>query len=189
MFVAPAFAQTAGETHSSTGVPGADHGSGVFPPFDSSHFASQIFWLAVSFGLFYLFLSRVIVPRMASIIDGRNAKIAKDLDQAAAAKAEADAAIAAYEQELADARASAGKIGQQARDNAKVEAEAARKKVEASLDAKLTEAEGRIAAIKDSALKDVGAIAEETAAAIVQQLSGTTADKAALSAAVRAAKE
>ena len=100
-------------------------------------------------------------------------------------KEEADAAIAAYEQELADAKAKANVIGQEARDAAKAEAEAERRKVEAELDEKLSGAEERIAGIKASALKDVGVIAEDTATAIMQQLVGR-ADKTAIAAAIKA---
>jgi F-type H+-transporting ATPase subunit b len=187
MFVAPAFAQeTEAETHSEVGV---DHeAGGSFPPFDSSTFPSQLLWLAITFGLFYLFLKKVVLPRISGILEVRSDRIAQDLDQAARMKDEADAAIAAYEQELATAKSKANAIGQDARDAAKAKAEAERKQVEASLEAKLSEAEARIALIKDAAMRDVGAIAEETAGAIVQELMGAKADKAALSAAVRSAK-
>lgn len=190
MFVAPAFAQSAGdshaegETHTETGVAEEGH-SGNFPPFDTTFFPSQLLWLAITFGLFYLFLKRVVLPRIGGILEIRSDRIAHDLDQAARMKEEADAAVAAYEQELADARKKAIEIGNSARDSAKAEAEAERKKVEAGLDAKLAEAEQRIASIKSSAMQDVGRIAEETAAVIVQELVGGRTDKAAVAAAVR----
>jgi len=194
MFVAPAFAQSAdegaaGETHTETGV---EHGSGHeagFPPFDSSTFPSQLLWLAITFGLFYLFLKRVALPRIGNILEVRRDRIAQDLDQAARMKDEADAAVAAYEQELAEARKKANVIGQEARDQAKAEAEAERRKVEARLDEQLSEADERIATIKSTAMKDVGAIAEETAALIVQELIGSKADKSAVGAAVKAVRQ
>jgi F-type H+-transporting ATPase subunit b len=189
MFVAPAFAQESNEAHDLRTELEIDiHEEPVFPPFDSTTFASQLVWLAITFGLFYLFLKRVILPRIGGIIEVRNSRIAQDLDQAARLKEEADAVIAAYEQELADAKARANAIGQQARDGAKAEAEAERKQTEASLDAKLSEAEARIALIKDAAMRDVGTIAEETASAIVQELIGARADKPAVAAAVQAAR-
>ena len=197
MFVAPAFAQDAEgnveageapETHSEVVVD--DHGDagGAFPPFDSSTYPSQLLWLAITFGLFYLFLKKVVLPRIAGILEVRSDRIAQDLDQAARMKDEADAAVAAYEQELAEAKSKANAIGQEARDGAKAEAEAERKQIEASLDQKLAEAESRIALIKDAAMRDVGAIAEETAGAIVQQLVGTRPEKSAVAAAVRQSK-
>ena len=97
---------------------------------------------------------------------------------------EADAAVAAYEQELAEAKVRANAIGQEARDAAKADAEAARKKVEAGLEKKLADAEQRIAAIKSGAMKDVGAIAEDTASAIIERLVGKS-DKGDVAAAVK----
>lgn len=187
MFVSTAFAQTGGELNSEVGIAGEDHAPG-FPPFDSSTFPSQILWLVISFGLFYLFLSRVAMPRIGSILEIRRDRIAQDLDQAARMKDEADAAVAAYEQELAEARSTAHGIGEKARDVAKAEAEAERKRIEADLDVKLQEAEARIGSIRDDAMRDVGAIAEETATAIVQELIGGRADKAAVAAAIRSAR-
>jgi F-type H+-transporting ATPase subunit b len=163
MFIATAYAAEEAAGH------GASAG---FPPFDASTFPSQLLWLAITFGLFYLFLKKVVLPRIGNILEVRRDRIASDLDQAARMKDEADAAIAAYEQELADARTRANAIGQQARDGAKAGADAERKKVEAELEAKLAAAEGRIAAIKQTALGEVGSIAGETATAIVEHLIG-----------------
>ena len=208
MFVTPAYAQEAqpaegeshapagdtqaapgdthaGETHTETGV---EHGGGAFPPFDPSNYPSQILWLAITFGLFYLFLKKVIVPRIGGILEVRRDRIAQDLDQAARMKEDADAAVAAYEQELAEAKANANSIGQAARDSAKADAEAERKKVEAEHEARLAEDEKRIAGIKAKAMGEVGTIAEDTAAAIVQQLTGAKVDKPAVSAAVKAVR-
>ncbi|MCR4268633.1 F0F1 ATP synthase subunit B [Nitratireductor sp. ZSWI3] len=192
MFVASAFAASAQDaaeaTHSETGVaPDGAHGPS-FPPFDSSTFPSQLLWLAITFGLFYLFLKRVVLPRIGGILEVRRDRIAQDLDQAARMKEDADQAVAAYEQELADARKKANVIGQEARDAAKAEADAERQSVEKELEAKLGEAEKRIATIKDTAMKDVGTIAEDTAAAIVQELVGGRLDKTAAAAAVKALK-
>jgi F-type H+-transporting ATPase subunit b len=178
MFIAAAYAAEEAGAH------GAEAG---FPPFDASTFPSQLLWLAITFGLFFLFLKNVVLPRIGNILEVRRDRIASDLDQAARMKDEADAAIAAYEQELADARTRANVIGQEAREGAKKGAEAERKKVEADLDAKLASAEERIAAIKQTALRDVGTIAEDTATVIVQELVGGSADKAAVAAAVRQA--
>ena len=104
MFVAEAFAQTteppAADTHAGTQVPGGE-AHGEFPPFDTTHYPSQLLWLAITFGLFYLFLKRVALPRIGGILEVRRDRIAHDLDTAARMKEEADEAVAAYEQELA----------------------------------------------------------------------------------------
>ena len=174
-----------GETHAGTE---AGHGSGVFPPFDSSSYPSQLLWLAITFGLFYVFLSKVVLPRIGGILEVRRDRIAHDLDTAARLKEEADAAVAAYEQELADARSKSNKIAQDARDAAKAEADAERREVETALNGRLAEAEARIGSVRAAAMKDVGQIAEDTAATIVQSLVGK-ADKAAIASAVKSVRQ
>jgi F-type H+-transporting ATPase subunit b len=137
-------------------------------------------------------MKKVIVPRVGGILEDRHGRIAQDLDEASRLKAEADAAIETYEKELAAARAKAGSIAAAARDAAKVKADADRAAIEAELAHKLTAAEARIETIKQQAFADVGAIAEETATAIVDQLIGTKvadADAKAAVAAASAAKE
>ncbi len=200
MFVTAAYAQStttegaeahdaaaAGEVHTETGVAHeGEHGSGVFPPFDSSHFASQLLWLAITFGLFYLLMSKVIIPRIGGILETRHDRIAQDLDEASRLKGEADAAIAAYEQDLANAKAKGHSIADTAREAAKNKANADRVAVEADLAKKIAAAETRIADVKAKVLSDVGAIAEETASAVVTQLIGGTVTKAEISAAVKA---
>ena len=187
MFVTPGYAQ---ETAPAEGelqteiVHEEGHGEAGFPPFDTSTYPSQLLWLAITFGLFYLFLQKVVLPRIGNILEGRRDRIAHDLDQAARNKEEADAAVAAYEQELADARAKAHGIAQTAQDAAKADAEAERKSVEADLERKLVEAERRIATVREAAMKDVGTIAEETAGAIVEALIDRKPDDAAVAAAV-----
>jgi F-type H+-transporting ATPase subunit b len=199
MFVTPGYAQETAPAQGEGIDAAVDHAAeagahteqaegGSFPPFDPHYFPSQLLWLAITFGLFYLFLKKVVLPRVGGILEVRRDRIAQDLDQAARMKSEADAAIAAYEQELADARAKANAIGQEARDSAKAAAEAQRKEIEKGLDSKLGESEARIASIKASAMQEVGSIAEDTAAEIVQHLIGGRADPVAISTAVREAR-
>ncbi|WP_269932085.1 F0F1 ATP synthase subunit B [Aminobacter sp. HY435] len=195
MFVTPGYAEevapAAGDAHTTDAGAQAHTeaagGGGVFPPFDSTTYPSQVLWLAITFGLFYLFLKNVVLPRVGGTLEVRRDRIAGDLDQAARMKSEADAAVAAYEQELAQAKGKANAIGQDARDGAKAEAEGKRKEIEAGLEQKLAAAEARIATIKANAMKEVGNIAEDTAHAIVQALGAGKVEKADIAAAVKAA--
>lgn len=199
MFVTAAYALSAtaveGETsataaeavHTETGV--AHEGEhGVFPPFDAQHFPSQLLWLAITFGIFYVLVSKLIAPRIGGIIEAREERIAKDLAEAKRMKEEADAAIAKYEQELSEARARAQEIARQAADEAKAEADAERSRLEEELAKKISAAEAHIASIKEQALSEVSTIAEDTAAEIVTQLTGVTVNKADAASAVQAAK-
>ena len=166
--------------------PGA--AAGVFPPFDSSTFTSQVLWLVLSFGLFYYIMSRVVLPRISGILETRSGRIAQDLDEANRLKDESDAAHAAYEQELATAKSNAHSIAQEARDAGKAEADAKRAEVEADMTKRVAEAEDRIAKIKSEAMSEVGTIAADTAEALVTQLLGGKVTKAEVAKAVSNAK-
>lgn len=170
-----------------TGPAGAPAAGSSFPPFDASTFGTQLFWLVLCFGLLYWLMSRIGLPRVAGIIEDRAARIAKDLDDASAAKTRARDAGAAYEKQLAEARAKSQAIAQAARDRAAKAADERRKVLEADLAAKLTAAEATITATKNAALGNVGAIAEEATAAIVEQLTGKAPGAAAVKQAVDAA--
>jgi F-type H+-transporting ATPase subunit b len=160
----------------------------AFPPFDSTHFPSQILWLAITFGAFYFLVSKMIAPRISGIIQARESRISSDLAEASRMKNEADAAVAKYEQELSEARAKSAAIAAEARDKAKVEADAERARIEGELAAKLSAAEASIAGIKSKAMAEVSTVAEDVASEIVSQLTGVAVGKADVTAAVGAAK-
>ena len=156
-----------------TQVPGgAAHEGGAFPPFDPSHFSSSLIWLAITFGLLYLLMSRIALPRMDSILSARRAKIDGDLNAAKSAKAQADAAAGAHAKTLADARANAQATAQKAREALALETAAKRAELEGALNTKLAAAEAQIAATKAQAMTNVAGIAHDSAAAIVERLTG-----------------
>jgi F-type H+-transporting ATPase subunit b len=155
-----------------------------FPPFDKSTFPSQLVWFFIAFGLLYWFMSTRGLPQIGKVIENRRARIARDLDDATAMQQKADAAAAAHEGMLADARAKAQATAQAARDQAAAEAAAKRKALEDQLAARLVEAEKEIAATRAKAMTNVSEIARETAGAIVERLGGRAPDPKAVAAAV-----
>ncbi len=158
-----------------------DHG---FPPFQSQHFPSQIFWLVLIFVLLYLLMSRLALPRIASIFAERSKHIGDDLAAAQRFKEQSEAANAAYQEALANARAHAQAIANETRDKHAAEAAATNQKLEAQLHEKLAAAEQSIASTRSAAMANVGGIAADTASAIVQRLIGTTPSADEVTAAV-----
>ncbi|MFO1114932.1 MAG: F0F1 ATP synthase subunit B [Beijerinckiaceae bacterium] len=169
----------ADNAHNATTTSTEAHGGGheaVFPPFDSTHFGSQLVWLAITFGLLYLLMSKVALPRVAGILKARSDKISSDLDAAKAAQAKAEGARADQEKAVADAKAKAQALGQEAHAKLAAEADAKRKSLEADLNAKLAAADAQIAEMKTKAMANVEGIAKDAASAIVEQLTGKAAD-------------
>jgi F-type H+-transporting ATPase subunit b len=159
-------------------------GKPPFPPFNKETFVSQLVWLVIFFVALYVIISKLAIPQLGGIIEARSKKIDGDLAEAKRLKDQSDAAIAAYEKSLADARARAQALAGETRDKLAAEAEVTRKKLEAELNARLAKAEQAIAATKTSAMANVQGIATDTAGAIVERLTGTAPSGSAVAAAV-----
>ena len=153
---------------------GAHKKSGL-PQLDGSHFVPQLLWLALTFGVLYLVLSKFALPAVGEVIDERKQRIKRDLDEAERMKSETEKALATYEQALADARAKGSQIARDTRNTLAAETDRQRGAADAQANAKVADAEKRIGAMKARALGEVNAIAADTASAIVEALSGAKA--------------
>jgi F-type H+-transporting ATPase subunit b len=169
-------------TQTQVGQEGGAHSN--FPPFDASTFPSQLVWFAIAFGFLYWYLSKRGLPQLGAVIEGRKARIARDLDEATAMQQKADEAAAAHEKTLAEARAKAQSLAQAARDAAAADAQAKRQTLEDELALKLADAEREIARMRAGAMANVADVARDAAGAIVERLGGRPADPSSIAAAV-----
>jgi F-type H+-transporting ATPase subunit b len=158
----------------------------AFPPFESDTFASQLFWLGIAFVLLYVVMAKVALPRIAGIMAARRESVERDLGAAAQLKADAEAALQAYEKTLAEARTRAQTLAGETRAKLNAEADETRKGLETALHAKLAEAERTIADTKARAMSNVRGIASEAASAIVGKLTGLVPAEHAVAEAVDA---
>lgn len=172
---------SSGATNAHTGTAGH---TPSFPPFEPHTFASQLVWLAITFVALYLIVSRLILPRVGGIIENRKNAIADDLAAAQKLRDESDSELKAYESELASARTKAQAIGAEARATLTAQADQERKSLEDRLAGKLADAEKTIATTREAAMGNVREIAAESAAAIVQRLTGIQPETTAVNTAV-----
>jgi F-type H+-transporting ATPase subunit b len=170
------------KAHTGTEAAGAAH-AGAFPPFARETFPSQLLWLAITFGVLYVLMSKVALPRVAAVLHKRAQTISGNLGEAQAMKAQSEAAGAAYETSLAQARDKAKAIAQQTRDALAAESDAKRKTLEAELGERLATAEATIRSRTAEAMSSVRGIAADAAAAIVERLTGQAPDQGTLEAA------
>lgn len=178
-----------GAVHATTEAHGGEEHSGVFPPFDPSTFGTQLIWLALSFVVLYFAMSRLALPRIGAILDDRKGRIDGDLAAADNARQKTDAAIAAYEEALSNARKKSQAIAEETRARIQADIDSKRKAVEADLSAKVAAAETSIRATKAEALGHVTEIATDTVQALVTQLTGSATADEARKAVAAAAKE
>ncbi len=143
-----------------------------FPPFDPSTFGPQLFWLAITFGVLYLLMSKIALPRIGEILEVRRDRIEGDLAEAERLRQKTEQAIENYEAELATARAQAHEIAEETRNDIKSELDEKHSEVEAELSKKLSIAEARIKETKSAALANVDEIASETLVSLISKLTG-----------------
>ena len=143
------------------------------PQLDPTFFASQVFWLALTFIPLVVVIWTALLPKIRGVVEGRDQRIAGDLDRAAAAKAEAAHLLATYEKTLAAARSEAQALLRTAGE--KLAADAAKRQAELGtrLAAQVKEAETRIDKAKLDALANIRTVAAEVARSATTRLGGT----------------
>ena len=159
------------------------------PQLNPLDWGPQLVWLLLTFGVLYLLMVYVALPRIGSVIEARAARIAADLATAEKLRRQTEEAIAAYDQALAEAKQKAHAIVEEGRVKLKAETAAERARLEKGRAKKSAEAEARIDKAKASAMKDVSAVAADVATDIVRRLIGVAPAKAEVDKAVGAARK
>jgi F-type H+-transporting ATPase subunit b len=156
------------------------------PQLDTSTFAPQLVWLAISFIALYALMAKWALPRIRTILDERRRRIDGDLAKAAQMKEEAEAVIKMYERALAEARADAQATLRETIETLNAEAAQRQRKLAVSLAAETAAAEARIAEARNRAMADLREVAVDVMRAAAQKLTGVAVEPAAARAAVDA---
>ena len=170
-------------------LPAAAHAAGGMPQLDFANplTLSQVVWGTLIFIVLYILAARFALPQVSSVLDERASHIARDLDAARQAKAEADAAVAELTQATRTAHAGAQAEIATALEAAKATAAAQAATLNVKLDAEIAAAEQRIGAARSAALAALGEVATDTAHAVVGRLTGTSVDRGLVDRAVASA--
>jgi len=150
-------------------------------------YASQIFWLLLTFGFVFFVIGLGMVPKIQGTVDKRDKQIADDLAAADRARHEADAKEEAYRIKAEANRAEAQKVTQAAKAKAAAESEKTLAKADAENAETLAAAEARIRAAAGAAMGEIETVASEAARDMVAKLSGATVSAAEAAKAVKAA--
>jgi len=151
---------------------GEAHAEGGVPQMDTSTYASQVFWLILTFGFLMVVMSRLIVPGIRSGLDRRQSQLQGDLGSAEELHRQAAASLEAYEASLAAARGRAVALAEANRKEVMDDVERQKSEADARGQAAMAAAESRIAASRASAATHVRSTATEAAADIVERLIG-----------------
>jgi F-type H+-transporting ATPase subunit b len=149
-------------------------------------FTSQLFWLAVAFGILFFGIGRGMLPKIQSTIEARETKIADDLKRAEAARAQAEETEAAWRARMDSARAEAAKLSQEAKQASALETEAKVRKAADKINLKVEKAEAKIREASEAARAEIEAVAAEATQEMVQRLTGIKIDSKDAAQAVKA---
>lgn len=148
-------------------------------------YASQIFWLLVTFGAVYFVVGKLMVPRIQSTVDLRDRRIADDLAAAEAARRAADGTEEAWRAELEQARAAAQAETAAAKQRATAAFERQVHDADAELAMRTAHHDRAVAEAKASTMGNMHGVAADAACDLVTKLTGTQVSAEAASAAVR----
>jgi len=150
------------------------------PQLDFTTYASQIFWLVITFGLLYIIMAKSALPTVRDVLQSRQARISDDLKKAEKLKAEAQDAEADFTSVITAARQKASTLLNDSRIKADKEAEVRNAKLDETFARQAKESEHRIEVIRREANEKMAPITIEVATDIVKKLAGIKVDKSTL---------
>lgn len=154
------------------------------PQLDVSTFAPQLVWLAITFIVLYLLMSKIGLPQVGAIIEARRKRLDDDLARAAEIKAEAEAVVANYQRTMADARAQAQAAIKKRTDQFAAEAAERQRQLAEALAEQTRAAEREIGVAKERAFTEIRSVAIDVTRSVAEKLTGSGADEAKLAPAV-----
>ena len=172
------------ETHeAATSVCLNDHGGAVgMPQLCGEWMGNQVFWLVVTLVVIFFVLSKIALPRIASVLAERAGTITNDLAAAEDLKQKAVEAEEASNKALADARVEAARIVAEAKAEIQGELDTEIARADAEIAAKAAESTKAIDEIRAGALDAVKDVAKDTAEEIVAAMGGKVDAKSITSA-------
>ncbi|MEO0392467.1 MAG: hypothetical protein AAF213_04375 [Pseudomonadota bacterium] len=162
---------------------------GGLPQFNPENFSSQVFWLLLVFFLLFQYLRKRVLPRYTEVLEERSEKITGDLSTAEEVRAEAEAAEAAYEASLSEARAAAHDAIAKAQEKANADTAAKLAKVESTIKGRLTKAENKINEQQTEVFGELSAIVSDAVQDSVERIAQMKPNKATVTKAVDQAME
>ncbi len=148
-------------------------------------YASQIFWLLITFGILYFGIGKMMVPKVMATVDAREGQIAGDLAAAEQARLAADQVEATWRAKMDEARAAAHAETTAAKAQAVKATESQIKSIDVELAERLAHHDLAVGNAKAQAMLNLQAVAAEVTQDLVAKVSGLTVGIDAAADAVR----
>ena len=158
--------------------------SGGMPQLNPEFWISQIFWLTLTFGVLYVILSKLILPKISSNLELRKSQIQDNIEAADKRRESSEAKLKEYDNIVLKSKSDAKNILGDAKENALKEINAKRKTIEKQIDEEIEKAQQEINVLKKSAPEKINKIAKEMASEILKKLIGSEINNSSISAIV-----
>ena len=158
--------------------------SGGMPQLNPEFWISQIFWLTLTFGILYLVLSKLILPKISANLESRKSQILENIEAAEKQREDCEKKLKEYEEIISKSKLDAKTIFNQAREKVSKDINAKREVLDKQIDNEILKAEDEIKTLRESAPEKINKIAIETSSELIQKLIGAEVNNSSISAIV-----
>ena len=158
--------------------------SGGMPQLNPEFWVSQIFWLTITFGILYVVLSKLILPKISTNLEIRKSQILENIEAAEKQRKESELKIEEYNKIIQNSKNDAKNYFNQAREKLLKNINIKKNTLDKELNEEIQKAEIEIKGLKDKAPEKIIKIATETTTALLQQLIGAEVNNSSMSAIV-----
>ena len=154
------------------------------PQLNPEFWISQIFWLTITFGILYVVLSKIILPKISSNLEIRKSQILENIEAAEKQREDSELKIKEYEKIVQNSKNEAKNYFNQAREKIIKDIVLKKESLDKELTIEIKKAEAEIQDLRNKAPEKINKIAIETSADLIQQLIGIEVNNSSISAIV-----
>ena len=158
--------------------------SGGMPQLNPEFWISQIFWLILTFGILYIILSKLILPKISSNLELRKSQIQENIEAAEKQRRDSESKLKEFGEIILKSKSEAKNIFKETREKALKDINSKRETLEKQIDEEIKKVEKEIIGLKKTAPEKINKIAIETSSEILKNLIGTEINNSSISAIV-----
>ena len=158
--------------------------SGGMPQLNPEFWISQIFWLTLTFGILYIILSKLILPKISANLELRKSQIQENIEAAEKQRESSEAKIKEYDEIILKSKLEAKNIFREAREKVIKDINSKQNVLDKQIDEEIQKAEKEIQILKDNAPIKINKIAIETSSELLKKLIGAEINNSSISAIV-----
>ena len=158
--------------------------SGGMPQLDPEFWFSQIFWLVITFGILYLVLSKIILPKISDNLETRKSQVLENLELAEKQRNESETKLKEFDNIILKTRIEAKNLFNESRKKLLGDINNKRQKLEEEIDGEVKIVEAEIEELKNKSPEKINKIAIETSADLINQLIGVDVNNSSITAIV-----